>query len=107
MHREAIDPALLVNLNRRQVHEGIGVEDAHRAVRRGGEEVAREREVGRGVEAEGGDRSGMVVEGAEGGGRRQVVEVDGVVAGAGGRDGAGGGDGRDRGEVGGVAEELG
>lgn len=61
----------------------------------------------RGVEAEGGDRSRMVVEGAEGRGRRQVVEVDGVIAGAGGRDGASGGDRGDWGEVGGVAEELG
>ena len=87
----------------------VRVEDGHGAIGGGGDEIAREGE-GRGsVEGEGGDRSGVVVveEGAEGGGGREIVEVDCVVGAAGSSGGAGASDGGDGGDVGRVGEERG
>ena len=49
----------------------------------------------------------MLMEGTEGGGGGEVVEVDGVVFAAGSDDGAGDGDGFDGGEVGRVGEKRG
>lgn len=63
--------------------------------------------MGRGEEGEGGDGGGVVVERAEGGGGRHVVEVDGVIRATGGRGRASGGNCGDGGEVGGVGEEWG
>lgn len=59
------------------------------------------------VELKSGDRGGVVVEGAEGGGSRKVVDVDGVITATRSRDGPGGGYGGDGGQVGGIGEEAG
>ncbi|KAJ1384491.1 hAMP domain protein [Sesbania bispinosa] len=58
-----------------EVDEAIDVEDAEVAISVGGDEVARVREVGRGVEGEGVDGGGVLVKEAEGGGSREVIEV--------------------------------
>lgn len=101
---EIVD-SLLVRRESLEVNEGIGIVDTNRAVGGGGDEVAGEVEIGRGVEGEGGDGGGVVMERTEGGGGGEVVEVDSVVGAAGCNDGAGDGDGFDEREVGGIGEE--
>lgn len=68
MYREIID-LLLVGAKRLEEDKWVGVENANGAVGGGGDEVARERrEVGRRVEGEGSERSGVVMERAQAGG---------------------------------------
>lgn len=104
---EVIDGSVAVDGERGEVDEAVGVEDGEVAGGVGGDEVAGEGEVRRGVEGEGSDGGGVVVEGAEGGGGGEVVELDCVVVSAGGHDGAGDGDGFDWREMRRVREERG
>lgn len=60
MHREIVD-SLTVGTKRLEEDKRVGVEDGDGAVSGGGDEVAREGEVGRGEEGEGGDGGGVVV----------------------------------------------
>lgn len=55
MEGEVIDGGIAVDGERREVDEAVGVEDGEVAAGVGGDEVAGEGEVGRGVEGEGGD----------------------------------------------------
>lgn len=71
----------------------VSVKNANGAISRGREKVAREREGRRGEEGDRGDGGGVLVEGAEGGSRREVIEVYCVVSRARSGGGAGGGGG--------------
>lgn len=106
MHREVVD-GLLVGPEGLKEDKGIGVVDTDRSIGVGGDEISRNGEIGRGEEGEGGYGSRVVVEGTDGGGCGEVVELDGVVVAARGSGGAGGGDGGDGGEVGRVGEKRG
>lgn len=86
------------------MNEGVGVVDANGAVGGGGDEIAREVEIRRSVKRKGGDGGGVIVEGTEGRGSGEVVEMDSVVGAAGGNDGTGNGDGFDLREMGGIRE---
>lgn len=107
MEGEVIDGGIAVDGERREVDKAVGVEDGEVAAGVGGDEVAGEGEVGRGVEGEGGNGGRVGVEGAEGGGGGEVIKLDGVVLAAGGNDGAGDGDGFDGGEVGRIRKQRG
>lgn len=98
MHREVVD-GLLVGPEGLEEHKGIGVIDTDRSIGRGGDEVSRKGETGRGEEGERGYGGRVVVEGADGRGGGEVVELDGVIVAARGCYGAGGGDCGDGGEV--------
>lgn len=87
MDRKVVDP-LLVNPNSLEENKRVGVVDADEAIGVGGDEVSREGEVRRCVEGEGRNGGGVVGEGAEGRGRGEIVDVDGVVGAAGGCGGA-------------------
>lgn len=82
MEGEVVNGLAMNGGERLEVNEAVGVVEAEGAIGGGGDEVAREEEVGRGVESEGGDGGGVVVEGAERGGGGEVVEVDCVVGAA-------------------------
>lgn len=67
MHREIVD-SLPVGTKRLEEDKRVGVEYGDGAVGGGGDEVAREGEVGRGVEGEASDGGGVVVKRAKVGG---------------------------------------
>lgn len=106
MHREVVD-GLLVDQNSLQVDKRVSVKNANGAISRGREKVAREREGRRGEEGDRGDGGGVLVEGSEGGSRREVIEVYCVVSRARSGGGAGGGGGGDVSEVRLIGEKWG
>lgn len=87
--------------------KGVGIEDADGAISSGREEVAGKGKGGWGEEGKRGNRRGVLVEGAKGGGGRNVVYVNGIVGRAGCSGRAGGGYCGDGGEVGRVGEKWG
>lgn len=64
VHREIVD-SLPVGAKRLEEDKRIGVKDGHGAVGGGGDEIAREGEMGRGEEGEGGDGGGVVMKRAK------------------------------------------